>query len=121
MLGRKGLFRRQLKEQKVESKGVVSYSFATLTAEDLLMQFRILVVFLTVLGLAIVGSAQTARPDTEPSKGYMIGPGDEITGKVLGEEQFDFVTTVDENGKLEVPFFETPINAKCLTERELRI
>ncbi|MEO8042926.1 MAG: SLBB domain-containing protein, partial [Acidobacteriota bacterium] len=47
--------------------------------------------------------------------------GDEITGKVLGEPQFDFVSTVDENGKIEVPFFETPIVAKCLSERDLRV
>ncbi len=50
----------------------------------------------------------------------MIGPGDEITGKVLGEPQFDFVATVDEDGKIEVPFFDKPVVAKCRSERELR-
>lgn len=50
----------------------------------------------------------------------MIGPGDEITGKVLGEPQFDFVATVDEDGKIEVPFFDQPVSAKCRTEREMR-
>lgn len=50
----------------------------------------------------------------------MVGPGDEITGKVLGEPQFDFVATVDEDGKIEVPFFDKPVPAKCRTERELR-
>jgi len=84
------------------------------------MQYRILVMVLAVFGLAILAAAQTPPADVSPQKGYLIGPGDEITGKVLGEEQFDFVATVDENGKLEVPFFETPIDAKCLTERELR-
>jgi polysaccharide export outer membrane protein len=54
-------------------------------------------------------------------KGYLIGPGDEITGKVLGEQQFDFVATVDENGNIEVPFFEKPISATCMTERDLRL
>ncbi len=53
-------------------------------------------------------------------KGYMVGPGDEITGKVLGEPQFDFVATVDEDGKIEVPFFDKPLMAKCRSERELR-
>ena len=42
-------------------------------------------------------------------KGYLIGPGDEITGKVLGEKEFDFVATVDEDGKIEVPFFDKPV------------
>jgi polysaccharide export outer membrane protein len=51
---------------------------------------------------------------------YLVGPGDVITGKVLGEEQFDFTATIDEDGKIEVPFFEQPIMAKCRSERELR-
>ncbi len=67
-----------------------------------------------------MGSGQGLPTDVDPLKGYRIGPGDEITGKVLGEAQFDFVATVDENGTIEVPFVETPIVAKCLSERELR-
>lgn len=57
-------------------------------------------------------------PDTE--RGYLVGPGDVITAKVLGEPQFDFETTIDQDGKIEVPFFEKPISAKCRTEKELR-
>jgi polysaccharide export outer membrane protein len=53
-------------------------------------------------------------------KGYLLGPGDEVTGKVLGEPQFDFVATVDENGNVSVPFIDTPISAKCMSEPELR-
>lgn len=59
--------------------------------------------------------------DANLAAGYMIGPGDEITGKVLGETQFDFVSTVDEDGRIEVPFFDKPVDAKCRTERQLRI
>lgn len=70
--------------------------------------------------LASLGSAQDLPVDTLPAKGYLLGPGDEITGKVLGEQQFDFVATVNEDGKIEVPFFEKPVVAKCKTERELR-
>jgi polysaccharide biosynthesis/export protein len=66
----------------------------------------------------VVGQGTTIDPDSP--RGYLIGPGDEITGKVLGEPQFDFVATVDEDGRIEVPFFEEPIMAKCLTERDLR-
>lgn len=65
--------------------------------------------------------AQTIPVDAPAQKGYLIGPGDEITGKVLGEPQFDFVATVDEDGKIEVPFSEAPVMAKCQSERELRI
>lgn len=66
-------------------------------------------------------SAQTPSVEADDSRGYLIGPGDEITGKVLGEPQFDFIATVDENGTIEVPFFEKPVSAKCLTERDLRL
>lgn len=52
--------------------------------------------------------------------GYLIGPGDVISGKVLGESQFDFTTRIDEDGKFQVPFFEKSIMAKCKTDRELR-
>jgi len=51
----------------------------------------------------------------------LVGPGDELTGRVLGEPQFDFVATVDVDGRIEVPFVEKPIMAKCKTERDLRL
>lgn len=54
------------------------------------------------------------------SRVYTIGPGDEIEVKVLGEKDFDAKATVDENGNIELPFFESPIPAMCKTERELR-
>jgi polysaccharide export outer membrane protein len=53
-------------------------------------------------------------------KGYLVGPGDVITTKVLGEPQFDFVATVDEDGRFQVPFFDQGVMAKCRTEKELR-
>jgi polysaccharide export outer membrane protein len=77
----------------------------------------------TFLFLAIsISTASGQQPQVNMSlaKGYQIGPGDEITVRVLGEPQFDFVATVDENGAIEVPFFEQPIMAKCKTERQLR-
>ena len=78
------------------------------------------VLALLILGLSAIGFGQTVPPDVPVQKGYMVGPGDEITGKVLGEPQFDFVATVDEDGKIEVPFFDKPVVAKCRSERELR-
>ena len=53
-------------------------------------------------------------------RGYLIGPGDTIEGKVLGENDFNFTATIDEDGNFEVPFFEKPIPAVCRTEKELR-
>jgi polysaccharide export outer membrane protein len=74
---------------------------------------------LPILALCVAAAAQAPEPSEGP-QGYLIGPGDEITGKVLGEPQFDFVATVDEDGKIEVPFFDDPIVARCKTERDLR-
>ena len=79
-----------------------------------------LFVSVMILGLSQIAFAQATPTDTAIPKGYMVGPGDEITGKVLGEPQFDFVATVDEDGKIEVPFFDKPVVAKCRSERELR-
>jgi len=77
--------------------------------------------FFLVSILAAIGTSAFAQiPTTDSAKGYLVGPGDEITGKVLGEPQFDFVSTVDENGHIEVPFFDKPVNARCRTESELR-
>ena len=65
-------------------------------------------------------SAQNPIISNETPKGYMLGPGDEITGKVLGEPQFDFVATIDADGRIEIPFVEKPLLAKCKTEGELK-
>ncbi len=64
--------------------------------------------------------SQTTPAEPAAQKGYLIGPGDEITSKILGEPQFDFVATVDEDGKIHVPFFDKPIVATCRTEGELK-
>lgn len=75
--------------------------------------------FFFLLG-SLALAAQGVPANDTASGGYLIGPGDEITGKVLGETQWDFVSTVDEDGRIEVPFFDKPVQAKCQTERQLR-
>jgi polysaccharide biosynthesis/export protein len=84
------------------------------------MHLRVLLSISFILVCLTCVFGQTLPAAAEPPKGYLIGPGDEITVKVLGESQFDFVATVDENGNIEVPFVEKPVLAKCLTERDLR-
>lgn len=54
------------------------------------------------------------------SRGYLLGPGDSIAVKVLGESQFDFEAALDENGSIEVPFFDKPFSAMCKNEREIK-
>ena len=74
--------------------------------------------FLT-LGAANAAFSQSPA-DTDVDRGYLLGAGDVVTGKVLGEDDFSFTATVDQDGKIEVPFFDQPIMAQCRTERELR-
>ena len=85
------------------------------------MQLRFLFVLIVCLLSSAVGLAQAVPADKAIApRGYTVGPGDEITAKVLGEPQFDFVATIDENGKLEIPFVDTPVDAKCMSEGDLR-
>ena len=85
------------------------------------MRFSSLLLFVVIMAFAGGLVGQTTVPAPDVPKGYMVGPGDEVTGRVLGESQFDFVATVDVDGRIEVPFVEKPIMAKCKTEGELRI
>ena len=73
-----------------------------------------------VFGQQAINATPNAVPLPEEKAGYLVGPGDVITGKVLGEPQFDFVATIDEDGKFQVPFFDKSVYAKCRTEKELR-
>jgi len=75
---------------------------------------------LSVLAFLVAAAfSAAAQQDTETSKGYLLGPGDEVTVKALGEPQFDFVATIDEDGRVAVPFVDQPVMAKCKTERQL--
>src|SRR5687768_12122852 len=85
------------------------------------MRNRLLLLFLSAFLLVGYASSQTETAQASVPQGYLIGPGDEITAKVLGEEQFDFVATVDQDGKIEVPFFDKPVDATCKSERDLRL
>ncbi len=77
-------------------------------------------------GWAQIAFGQQMAPGQRPAFppkaeiGYLVGVGDEISGKVLGETQFDFVSEVDEDGRLQIPFFDKAIQARCRTEKELR-
>ncbi len=84
------------------------------------MNIKIWLVCVLTLGLLQTAFSQTVSVTPAPETGYLVGPGDEITGKVLGEPQFDFIATIDEDGRFQVPFFDQQIQARCRTEKELR-
>lgn len=84
------------------------------------MKVKVSLIFVLILGLLQTAFGQDVLVTPEVQRAYQVGSGDEITGKVLGEPQFDFVATIDEDGKFLVPFFDQPVEAICHTEKELR-
>jgi polysaccharide export outer membrane protein len=85
-----------------------------------------IVLFLSTFSLVCFGQIPTPPNTTTPiqteqsDRAYVLGPGDVINVKVLGEPQFDFEATVDLDGNLEVPFFDKTLPVKCKTERDVR-
>lgn len=85
------------------------------------MLLRITVFFAAFAGLTSISLAQGIVPVADTTRGYLIGPGDVLTIKALGEP--DFVVekiSVDEMGRLYVPYVKEPLTASCKTERELQ-
>ena len=75
----------------------------------------------SVFGQTLPFTVPPSPANTPTQKGYLFGPGDEITGKVLGERDYDFVVVVNDDGMIELPFApDKPVNAKCRTEKEIR-
>jgi polysaccharide export outer membrane protein len=83
------------------------------------MKYRYLSAIFSLLAFGTIAGAQVV--DTSPAKNSVLGPGDEIAGKVVGESEYDFAAFVNEDGYVEVPFSKEPVLAKCRTERELRL
>lgn len=57
---------------------------------------------------------------TDSSRSYLIGPGDVIEARVPGEEDFTFKSTVDDDGKIQVPYSEDGMTVVCHTEKDVR-
>ena len=73
-----------------------------------------------ILALCLT-SASFGQEAADVQKGYLVGPGDVLTIKVLSEKDFDLdAVTVDEDGQFTIPYVDQPIVAKCKTERELQ-
>jgi polysaccharide biosynthesis/export protein len=86
------------------------------------MFYRITTVFAVIACTVAAAFAQGIMPVSDTNRGgYLIGPGDVLTIKALGEPAFDIEKiNVDEEGKLYIPYVETPVVAKCKTERQLQ-
>lgn len=64
--------------------------------------------------------AQTQTGTTAKSRSYLVGPGDKIVGKVMGENEFNFEVVIDDDGRFELPFVDKVVMAKCRTERDIK-
>ena len=76
----------------------------------------------SILAFCFVQSviAQIDTVSANTNRGYLLGPGDQITVKVLGEKDFDFESEVDEKGNVVVPYSDASISAMCKNDREVR-
>jgi polysaccharide biosynthesis/export protein len=77
-------------------------------------------IILSVCLLAATSLTVFAQEPQIESKGYLIGAGDKIEVKVLGEPQFDFNARIDEDGIIQVPFMDKTVMAQCRTQTDLR-
>jgi polysaccharide export outer membrane protein len=85
------------------------------------MNTRILLILAAFCLLFGSVAAQTTPTGSQIPRGYLIGPGDVLSLKALGEKDFDVdAITVDEDGRIQLPYVEEPITASCKTERQLQ-
>jgi polysaccharide export outer membrane protein len=85
------------------------------------MKRNILFAFALLTLLSQFAFGQTFTDVKTENQAYLLGPGDKIQVKVLGEQQFDFQTEIGQTGAFRVPFVEeVPVMAKCRTENEIR-
>lgn len=59
--------------------------------------------------------------DNQGIKNYLLGPGDTLDVRVFGQSDLNAVVEVDSEGNISsLPFLESPISAKCRTEKEVQ-
>jgi polysaccharide export outer membrane protein len=84
------------------------------------MNLKVLFLFVLALCLSQVSLAQEVKITADASRGYQVGPGDVITIKVIGEPEFNVnEISVDEDGRIQLPFSDQGISAQCRTEKEI--
>jgi polysaccharide export outer membrane protein len=67
------------------------------------------------------GGQPPAGVDSQGIRNYLLGPGDVIDVRVFGQPDLNAVVEVDSEGNLSsLPFLETPIPAKCRTEKDVQ-
>ena len=66
-------------------------------------------------------TSEDSSIDTQGIKNYLLGPGDTLDVRVFGQSDLNAVVEVDSDGNISsLPFLESPISAKCRTEKEVQ-
>jgi polysaccharide export outer membrane protein len=98
------------------------------------MRINVAVLIVTVsVGLSVVmgqesqqtsnagSSSSSSSIDNQGIKSYVLGPGDVVEVRVFGQPDLSAAVQVDSDGNLSsLPFLETPILAKCRTEKAVQ-
>lgn len=83
------------------------------------------IILATTATMAQEGQAPPANNpthvDSQGIRNYLLGPGDIIDVRVFGQPDLNSVAEVDSDGNISsLPFLETPIPAKCRTEKQVQ-
>jgi polysaccharide export outer membrane protein len=67
------------------------------------------------------GTVSSSSLDIQGIKSYLLGPGDVLDVRVFGQPELTSNVQVDSDGNLSaLPFLETPIRAKCRSDKEVQ-
>jgi polysaccharide biosynthesis/export protein len=65
--------------------------------------------------------SQSSSLDIQGIKAYLLGPGDVLDVRVFGQPDLSSTVQIDSDGNINsLPFLETPIKAKCRTDKEVQ-
>lgn len=63
----------------------------------------------------------TPSVDSQGIRNYLLGPGDILDVRIFGQPDLNATAEVDSEGNISsLPFLETPVPAKCRTEKEVQ-
>lgn len=66
-------------------------------------------------------SSQVSTVDTQGIRNYLLGPGDMVDVRVFGQPDLNAIVEVDSEGNISsLPFLESPIPAKCRSDKEIQ-
>jgi polysaccharide export outer membrane protein len=99
------------------------------TKQSLLLVIAFVCVFAGTVFAQEPQSQQTSAPPVQQNPGldiqgiktYLLGPGDVVDVRVFGQPELSSTAQVDGDGNLSaLPFLETPIRAKCRTDKDVQ-